>query len=198
MSSGPYKVQELSPAERQAFLQGGFRALDPKIKPDHRKMIADGFELKGWFELTCRDARSGEIEWEHKQENLITDYGRQAFWDLGWTNLACGFAPSTETPNLARTSILTDGTKCVLSGNLGNGTVTPSTFTKTWGPTTFSAPSSNRTLGTIFTAYYTGTSFSTTLGVWYCWSYALLTPPKTQTTTQTVELIYKMSINPIY
>lgn len=198
MSEGPYKVQELTDAERQAFLRGGFQALGRPLKPDHRKMLVDGFELKGWFEMTCRDARSGEVEWEHKQDNIITDFGRSEFWSFGWTPLQLGFAPSTETPNLMRTTLLTDGSQTFSYGTSIAATVTPSTYTRTYGPVTFAQPGSNRTLGTLFTAYYTGTVVSANLGVYYCWSYALLTPPKTQTTTQTIELIYKMSINPIY
>jgi hypothetical protein len=198
MSEGPYKVQELTDAERQAFLRGGFQALGRPLKPDHRKMLVDGFELKGWFEMTCRDARSGEVEWEHKQDNIITDYGRSEFWGFGWAPMQLGFAPSTETPNLLRTSILTDGNQAFAYGTSITAVVTPSTYTRTYGPVTFGQPGSNRTLGTLFTAYYTGTVVSANLGVYYCWSYALLTPPKTQTTTQTIELIYKMSINPIY
>ena len=199
MSDSPYKVQELNGAERQQFLASYERkVLGRALKPAHRKMmLAEGFELKGTFELTARDAKSGEVEWRHEQDNLITDWGRYWFFDVGWTNLQLGFAPAQETPAVLRCSIPTDGAQVFNSGNLGSGTVTPSTYTKTWS-TTFGTPGINRTLGMLMTAFYSGTFVDANMGVVQCWSYALLTPPKTQTTTQTIELVYKMAINPIY
>lgn len=206
-NDNPLKVQLLSPSEADAFLsarsKGQFPSPPPThlgrpLHPDHRKLVlADGFEVKGAFELVARDEKSGEVEWRTEQENLITDCGRHAFFDLGWTNMRLGFAPSTETPNIFRCSIGTDGNQAFLSANLGSGTVTPSTYTKQWS-TTFGTPGSNRTLGIIWTSYYSANSLDGNAGPLYIWSYSLLTPPKTQTTTQTLEVIYKLSMNPIY
>lgn len=197
-NDSPYKVEVLTPEQVDAFLaQRGRSHLGKPLKPDHRKIIANGFELKGEFELTARDAKSGEIDWHVKQENLITDCARHAFFDLGLTNLRLGFAPSQETPSIFRCSIGTDGSQTFASGNLGSGTVTPSTFTKQWS-TTFGTPASNRTLGIIWTSYYAGAGPDANLGPVYIWSYSLLTPPKTQTTVQTLEVVYKLSMNPIY
>lgn len=197
MSDGPYRVQQVGGEEYQRVLASYEKVLGRSLKPDHRKIIADGFEVKGSFGITCRDAKSGEVAWAHEQDNLITDIGRFAFLDLGWNNVRIGFAPSTETPAVQRNSIPCDGSQTVVSGNLGNGTVTPSTYTKTWS-TTYGVPAANRTLGTLFIGYYSGTIIDGNMGVVYCWAYTLLTPPKTQTTTQTIELVYKMAINPIY
>src|SRR6478736_912623 len=92
----PRNVQLLSPADADAFLRARAKQQFPAqsgilgrpLHPDHRKMIlADGFELKGSFGLTARDAQSGEVEWALEQENLITDIGRQAWWDQGWTSM---------------------------------------------------------------------------------------------------------------
>lgn len=194
-----YKVQLLSTAEADAFLaRRASGHLGKPLEPSHRKIVlAEGFEVKGEFELTARDSRSGEVDWQVKQENLITDIGRQAFYDLGWTNMRLGFAPSTEAPSVFRSSIGTDGSQSFVSGNLGSGTVTPSTFTKQWS-TTFGTPAANRTLGIIWTSYFSGTAVDGNLGPVYIWSYSLLTPPKTQTTVQTLEVIYKLSMNAIY
>lgn len=199
MNDKAYKVQELSPLEREAFLASYERRFLGKALPkDHRKMLlADGFEVVGSFGLTARNTATGEVAWVHEQENLITDVGRRAFFDHGWNSISLGFAPSQETPSVLRPGISTDGTQVFVSGNLGAGTVTPSTYTKTWS-TTFGTPGSNRTLGTLFAAHYTGTRIDSNYGFFYSFAYTLLTPPKTQTTTQTIELVYKMAINPIY
>lgn len=193
-----YRVVELSDIEKKAFLEKRGILPSRALKNEHRKiLLSDGLELKGSFEVTAKDAATGQVDWHHAQDNLITDIGRSAFFDVGWTSIQLGFAPSTEAPNILRPGIPTDGSQVVQSGNLGNGSVNPATYTKTWGPHTFSQPAANRTLGILFVSYYNGGG-SANMGVTYCWSYALLTPPKTQTTTQTVELIYKMAINPIY
>ena len=199
MSDSPYKIQPVTGAEASAFLAARAKVLGRSLDADHRKIIADGFALKGEFELVCREADSNEVAWTHSQENLITDFGRQnGFWENGFTNIQIGFAPSQEVPNILRCSIPTDGAQCVASGNLGSGVVTPSTYTKQWS-TTFTTPPVPRTLGIIFTAFYTGAANpDANFGITRMWSYSLLTPPKTQTTTQTIEVVYKLSMNPIY
>lgn len=203
MSDGPYKVHTLTPEETEAFIKerrgtasGPF---GKTVSALHKSIICNGFEVKGRFELTARNVHTGDVEWEHEQDNLITDAGRVAFFDTGWTNMTLGFAPSRETPAVNRYSLPTDGTQCVQVSpvNLGSGTVTPSTYTKQFS-CTFGVPPSNRTLGTIWTAYYAITSLDGNLGPISMWSYALLTPPKTQTTTQTIEVVYKISMNPIF
>lgn len=194
-----YKAQELSPTEAEAFLARKQPTyLGRPLEPAHRKMVlASGFELKGEFELIARDARSGEVDWRLQQENLITDIGRQAWFDLGWTNLRLGFAPARETPSVLRCAVPTDGSQTFISANLGSGTVTPSTYTKQWA-TTFGTPGANRTLGILWTSYFSGNANDANVGPLYIWSYSLLTPPKTQTTVQTLEVVYKLSMNPIY
>ena len=195
-----YKVQLLSEQETEKFLKmrDGLTLFGKPVPEKHcRVLTAEGFELKGQFELTARDARSGEVEWQHAQDNLITDSGRSSFWTVGWTNNVIGFLPSKETPVHTRLSISTDGAQSFVSGNLGSGTVTPSTYTKQYS-TTYTAPASNRTLGTIYMSYYNPPPHDANFGAWHVWAYALLTPPKTQTTTQTLEVVYKISMNPIY
>jgi hypothetical protein len=198
-NNNAYKVQDLSPAEVREFLarRNTPSHLGKPLKPEHRKIVMNGFELKGEFELTARDARSGEVEWEVKQENLLTDIGRQNFFEQGLSNLRLGFAPSQETPSILRCAVPTDGSQCFVSGNLGSGAVTPSTYTKQWS-TTFGVPVANRTLGIIWTTFFQAGAPDGNMGLPYIWSYSLLTPPKTQTTVQTLEVIYKLSLNPIW
>jgi hypothetical protein len=194
----PYRVELLSEEETERFLKmmEGLTIFGKHVPDKHRRMLtADGFELKGQFELIARNVDSGEVEWHHSQDNLVTDLGRHAFWVSGFTNNAIGFLPSKETPVPTRLSISTDASQSFLSGSLGSGSVTPSTYTKQFS-TTFGAPTANRTLGTIYIAA-PGTH-DPNLGAWSIRAYALLTPPKTQTTTQTLEVVYKISMNPIY
>lgn len=199
MSNDNYKVQVLSPEEAATFLARKGSYLGKPLKPDHRKIVANGFEVKGEFELTARDAKTGAVDWHVQQENLLTDYGRHYFFELGMTNLRLGFCPSQETPNIVRCALATDGSQTFVSVNLGSGSVTPSTYTKQWS-TTFGVPNPlvNRTLGTIWTGHYASSGPDAQMGPVVIWSYALLTPPKTQTTVQTLEVVYKLSLNPIY
>lgn len=197
MSDRTYKVEQLSPADAAAFITKRHPSyLGKPIPKEHRKVIANGFELSGRFELTCREALSGEVAWQLEQENLITDTGRSGFFEIGFTGTRLGFAPSQETPNILRNSVPTDGTQCFVSTGI-IPVVTPATFTKQW-TTTFGTPAANRTLGIIFISSTTGTATDVNQGATLLWSYSLLTPPKTQTTTQTLEVIYKLSMNPIY
>jgi hypothetical protein len=196
----PYKVELLSEQETERFLKmrEGLSLFGKPVPEKHcRVLTADGFEIKGQFELIARDAESGEIEWQHSQDNLVTDVGRHNFWTLGFTSNVIGFLPSKETPVPTRMSLSTDGSQSFVSGNLGSGVVTPSTYTKQFS-TTFGTPTANRTLGTIYIAYTTPTPHDANLGALSMRAYALLTPPKTQTTTQTLEVVYKISMNPIY
>jgi hypothetical protein len=189
-----YRVSTVSPEEAEELLRR-LRAGGPTNKNARRSAILQGgIEMKGSFELIARDAKSGEIEWAHAADNLITDFGRRAWMDMRFYNLQIGFGASTETPTAARSALPGDSTQLFGSGNLtpSNNSVTN---TKTLS-TTFGTPANNRTLGTIWinrlndgflTGYHPGIL-----------AYALLTPPKTQTTTQTLEVVYKISISPIY
>lgn len=188
-----YKVSTVSPeeaAEALARLRGG-RYLN---KPERRTLLMEGgLVMKGSFELVARDAKSGEVEWSHKDDNLITDFGRRFWMDTRFNGFQLGFAASTETPAAARCGLAGDTTQLFVSGNL-----TPSnnnvTNTKTVS-TTFGTPPNNRTLGTIWI-------HPINIGIQQGFvqavvAYALLTPPKTQTTTQTLEVVYKISMSPI-
>lgn len=208
--SRSYKSELLSEAEVEAFRAAQARGVFPSapvpshlgapLHPTHRRMVlASGFELKGELELTARNVESGEVDWAIQQPNLVTDLGRSAFFFDGWSTLRLGFAPSIETPSMFRSTLSTDTTQAFMSASsLGGGTATPATYTRQWS-TTFTAPGSNRTLGTIWVSAGSGsTVFDATIGPATIWAYSLLTPPKTQTTTQSLEVVYKLSMNPIF
>jgi hypothetical protein len=195
MNESRYGVEVISQAEADAFLRqmacGG-----PENRGNRRTIVtADGFEISGEFFLTARDARSGEVEWEHHDKNLITDFGRRCWFETKWHQATIAFAPSTETPLTGRYSIPSDSAQTFSSAALSpsnNGV----THTKTFS-TTYIAPGSNRTLATIVLGRYTGAVAMGNMGLAQVMAFALLTPPKTQTTTQTLEVVYKVSMNPI-
>ena len=188
-----YKVSVPSPEEAAAALA----RLRAGERENSRPALAlyEGVELKGSFEITARDVRTGEVAWDYKGTNLITDFGRRAWMDMRFYNIQIGFSASIEPPTAARGSISGDINQIFASGNLSpsNNSVT---HTKTVS-TTFGTPASNRGLGTIFLFRLNEgvVAHGMARGVI---AYALLTPPKTQTTTQTLEVVYKISMSPIY
>lgn len=166
------------------------------VAPHRRMLLSEGWELKGSFDIAAKNVNTGELEWSHTQDNLVTDVGRVYFAWTRWESMVFGFAPSRELPSIGRASLATDGSQCVVSANQGLGTVTALTYTRTFGPITFTAPASNRTLGTLFAGTVTY-GVDANLGLICMLAYAPLSPSKVQTTVQTIELNYKLSISPI-
>lgn len=192
--SQSYKSELLSEEQSRQILKQFGRG--PLPQAHRRVVLSDGFELKGSFDVSARNAKSGEIEWSHSQDNLVTDLGRLVFFANCWNPLYLGFMPSRETPSTGRYSVGSDGTQCVVSASQGIGTVTTATNTRSFGPVTFAAPSANRTLATLFVANIS-TAVDSAMGVWDIVAYINLSPSKVQTTLQTIELNYKISISPI-
>lgn len=195
-----YKVTTVSP-EEVAEVMARLRRGGPENRNDRRTAIlAGGIEMKGSFEITAREVGSGEVAWAHKAENLITDFGRRAWMDQRFYALAIGFGASTETPSASRSSLCGEATQFFNSSNL-TPTNNSVTHTKTMSASplnsaSFGTPANNRTLGTIWIQRHNqGIPNGVSRDIL---AYALLTPPKTQTTTQTLEVVYKISMSPIY
>jgi len=192
-----YTAELLTPEQSEVVYA---KHLGKLIPTAHKRIITpEGLEIKGSFELKLRDAKSGQVELEHKQDNLITDFGRRHFSYQAFMSLFVGFCPSRETPQVPRYSLPTDVTQTFDSQPYGeqNGVVTVATHTKQLGPYNFATPpSSNRTLGTIF--LFTSGGNNADIGPLNMLAYALLSPARVQTTTQTLEVIYKFSMTPIY
>lgn len=194
MSSEAYKVSILGPEEAAEVMRR--LRFGPDNKGNRREaVLCDGFMLKGSFEMIAREVESGEVAWRHAAENLISDFGRRQWMDTRFSTMRIAFSPSSEPPIPGRCSISCDPTQPVVSGNIAP-TNDPSTHTKTL-TATYTTPAANRTLGMIGLVP-SNVNVNTLGGVSYLAAYALLTPPKTQTTTQTLEVIYKISMNPIY
>lgn len=194
MNTQKYAVSLLTPEEADQFIRqmrGG-----PENRSATRTMVLPGgFEISGEYFLTARDAVSGEVEWEHQEKNLITDLGRRSWMISHWHMCGINFCPSIEAPVSSRYGISTDYLQMVGSGNIAP-TITIPTHTKTFS-TTFTTPAITRTLGMISLSSWGFYGTVTLIGLSGINSYALLTPPKTQTTTQTLEVVYKVSMNPI-
>lgn len=190
----PLSVHFLGP-EASAEMIRRFGLGPTRMKPRRTLILPGGLELKGSFEMVARDARTGEIAWQHAGENLITDWGRRVWMDVRFNQGKIAFTDSSEVPLAARSAIACDPTQPVVSGTLAP-TNDPATHTKTYS-TTFATPSVNRTLGTIGLTTNAGT-VNVLGGLSGLAAYALLTPPKVQTTVQTLEVTYKLSMTPIF
>jgi hypothetical protein len=196
-----YKVSVVNPEEAREVLSR-LRPGSPENRNARREAILQGgIELKGSFEIVARDAASGEVAWSHKGENLITDFGRRVWMDYRINGAQLGFSSSTEPPNSSRCAISSDSAQLFVSSVNLTPTNNPVTHTKTFVcnstiSANYGSGQGNRNLGTIFLlAYNAGlvTGYARNII-----AYALMTPPKTQTNTQTLEVIYKISMSPIY
>lgn len=146
-------------------------------------------ELKGHIHVVCREVESEEIVWEVDQPNIITDLGRRQWMRNGFLNATVATSPSSETPSINRYSLTDNGAS---SSSQSSGAIAPTnnsaTNTKTFS-NTFATPSATRTIGTIalgiFTAQY---------GLSQLLCYSVISPAKTQTTSQTLELTYRITM----
>jgi len=189
-----YKIEEIS-SESAAALIKRFTS-GPENRAARRSLVLPGgLEIVGEFSLVARDVASGDVAWEHAEKNLITDFGRRNWMEARWHQAMIAFAPSLETPQFNRYSLPSDSTQTFSSAALTPG-VTLATHTKTFS-TTFGTPGTNRTLGCIILGRFTGSTQYANMGIDQILAFALLTPPKIQTTIQTLEVTYRVSMNPI-
>lgn len=185
-----FKIEEISIEEFK-------KRTSPHSFLNHSKTLKlpGDLELRGEFEVTCREA-SGESVWNVKQSNLLTDCGRRIWMDTVFLSARIAFSQSTETPNPTRYMICSDASNSLTFTSATISAVNdPVTNTKTFS-TTFSTPPVTRTLGTIMLCWNT-TNTDSTIGAYGIAAYSLLTPAKTQTTTQTLEVVYRISMSPI-
>jgi hypothetical protein len=149
-------------------------------------------------DAVCREA-DGAVAWEVHQSNLITDLCRRRFFLYplvgGASGVYCVTSPTVEAPLIGRVSLPDDGNA---SSSQASAQLTPTydslTLTKTWSAT-FAAPAANRAIGTIgLAAGGRNVNFGPSLLV----AYTLLSPSKVQTTTQTLEVLYRITLTPSY
>jgi hypothetical protein len=152
--------------------------------------IGVGISIKGFFDMVCRN-EDQSISWEEHKSNIFTDYGRRR-WMAGGISTGSIFTSGVaETPRVDRYSLV-EGWSTAQTMTA----VAPSTdwgaWTKTWS-TTMSAPGSNRQIacvGVIPAGAVLGVSYGARLMA----CYALINPVKTQTTSQTLEISYRLTM----
>lgn len=178
-----HHVEVCSPAEAEAIIA--------KLTKDD----PIDFVLEGHVFLTAREA-SGKVAWQHDQKNIITDFGRRHFCAFNFVPAFIVTSPSIETAALGRYALLDDGNA---SSSQASGSTAPTydsvTLTKTWSPAAFSAPAANRQIGTVGLCVATRDG---NVGLFQTAAFTVLTPVKTQTTAQTLEVVYKVTLTPIY
>lgn len=176
-------VQECSPAEAARIIA----ALGDDPRGARERM------LHGHVQATCRE-RDGSVAWEIDQPNLITDLYRRRLADQVIHQAYVMTSPSTEAPDQLRSSVLDDGNA---SSSQASAIITSTydavTLTRAF-TATFSTPAANRQIGVIGL----GTGRLAHLGPYGFYAYTLITPVKTQTTTQTLEVVYRVTLTPIY
>jgi hypothetical protein len=178
------KIETLTPEERLRYL------LRPTPRALHEASIGFGLSLKGSVDLVCREV-DGSIAWQHHQDNLITDHGRRRWMEnsFGGTNIV--LSSSQETPDFRRNLLAGPADGVSIASGSATYSANTTTSVKTW-TFTFPTPSAPRIIGTIGLG-----SINARVGLSALYCYLLLTPPKTQSTTQTLEAVYKVALNPI-
>jgi len=179
------KIETVSPEEAELYLK----------KPESRPRAINlpyGGSIVGSAEVTCRDIKSGEVVWKEEAKNVVTDYGRRQWFTEGIRTMYIFASPSIEAPDFRRNSLIGpyDGNQDPISPGL-SGVI--SGFQRVWGVYTFSAPGATRYIGTVGLTAYPNYLFNFQLGVQRIVSYLLLSPAKTQTSSQQMEVIYKLS-----
>lgn len=187
MNGEALRVDLATPTEAEMYLAHA-RGRAP-VREVH---LGFGLALKGSAEMRCREEKTGELVWEEKLDNIITDAGRRFWFDTYFGTMTLATYISSEPLDYRRYSINgpADGTSLpvtaaqvpVVDGGL---------LTKTWS-TTFAAPGSTRLLGMVSLS-----ASNARVGTDSVYAYLLLSPTKTQSTTQTLELVYKVALLPI-
>lgn len=155
--------------------------------------------LAGCIEATFRDACTGRVVERIHQCNVVTEYGRRRFMADGFgnqqNNLYIFTSPSRETPDAARHSLAQASNVGAQQANTGTPWTDGPSLTRGWGAT-FGAPAQNMTIGTVGLALNVGANVG--WGVDNVAAYTLISPARVQTTSQTLEIAYRVTLNPVY
>jgi len=184
-------IKVASPEEAEAYIA--------KAKSPKAIHFSCGGGLVGSAELVCRDNDTGKVVWEHKADNVITDHGRRRWFEEGITTAMIFTHPSTETPDYRRSSLAGpyDGNAIAYSPYASvTGSWSWATYQKTWSFNFTSPPGAIRTIGTVGLYPSPGYAPDFQVGVQHIYSYLLMTPVKTQTSSQTLEVVYKITFQP--
>jgi hypothetical protein len=148
-----------------------------------------GCSIKGFFDAVCRNP-DGEVAWEIHQPNLQTDYGRRTWADRLYANSLALFTSPVGEPALVSRYALFDHSGQAQITAAVTPTVDGNAITKTVS-TIFNVPASNRQLAAVGLA---STGLGITIGATGVMCYSLINPVKTQTTIQTLEVSYRLTL----
>lgn len=164
-------------------------------------------ELHGYVDAVCRN-EDGSVAWEVHQPNIVTDAALRRYaygWHYGnfmpyMCSMMIFLSPNTETPLSSRYCLPDDGTGISYNGSTGTGV--PAAMNASWNGSTYTWTYSytfsgaSRQVGTIGL----GSTFNSAWHYWGCtvWACTLLNPVKTQTPSQTVETVYRITLIPNY
>jgi hypothetical protein len=180
-------VEQLSPEE-----------VDWVLKKLQQKKSSDGglgVSFRGHVSAVCREEKTGEEIWKLDQHNVITEWMRiqYFFGNDALYQAIIMITPCTETPDARRWSV--------------GGSVGADVFNSSWLTATlnnvdhshtfsyvFGTPSVNHTVGNI--GITNRNSIDWYAGAHYT-AYSLVTPPKFRTTSQTLEVTYKIFMQAI-
>jgi hypothetical protein len=183
-----YRVEEYTPEEAARIIAG------LEKYPPHAKW-------KGWVDAWCRET-DGSVAWEIHQPNIITDLGRRSF-SGGYAFVGPGpspffvyiaTSPSSETPVIGRHTLPDVGNASQYSATNVTPAYDGATLTKVF-TYTFAAPASTMTIGTIAISGVKETYY---FGLAHLMAYTTLSPVKTQTSSQTLEVQYRITLTPVY
>jgi hypothetical protein len=152
-----------------------------------------GISIKGFFDVVCRE--EGETVWEVHQPNLLTDYGRR-YWAYGnftGYDYAIFTSPIAETPRADRYTLADHSGQCQQAA-FWYGTNDAPSVSKAWS-NTFGLPASNKTIASVGLRS-NATADAGAYGISSILCYSLLTPMKVQTTSQTLEISYRLTLSP--
>lgn len=155
-----------------------------------------GFRLTGHVDALCREVSDGSVAWEIHQSNIITNGLRQKHAD-GMNNVFYVVtSPSSQAANDDRWSLSDDGSADSAQQSAGiSGVFDGPTWTKSWTPTPFGTPGANRKIGMIGLS---NILYKAVYGLCNLMAYTILSPSKVQTTSQTLEVIYRITLTPLY
>jgi len=186
------RIKLCSPSEAAAYI-ASLTASEAKALEREPPRI----DFQGHVDLVCRE-ETGEIAWEVHQHNVVTNYFRRAAWfniglpvppTLAYQYLVIG---DSLDPARADRNNLIDGNgvgavSLQLTGASDGG------WGKSW-TNSFAAPGASRRIGAVGLSSAADGWFSGG-GMNFLLAYTQINPYKTQSTTQTLEVVYKITLN---
>ena len=152
------------------------------------------FHLRGHINAVCREEHTGEEVWSIDQDNLITDFGKLLYVHngAGLSDSVYIFVSSFQDTPDPRRPLVCGPTDAANFGAYGQFNITGASSLdhSKWWSCVFPTPSATRTLSMIgithdSVGYNSGNGPRMT-------AYSRITPYKIQTTSQTLEVTYKI------